>query len=77
MRFKLEFDCDNAAFGYGQDDSATFHETERILRKLLIELDNGNVSGRIADINGNTIGTWQFITTARPKGGRHAAQSKR
>ena len=54
MKFKLEFDMNNAAFWSPEI------ETERILRKIASDVAIGWVSGTIADINGNVIGRWEI-----------------
>jgi len=52
--FRLEFKTDNAAFheGYGRE------ETARILNEIAQKVIEGINSGKIKDINGNTIGWW-------------------
>lgn len=53
--FKLSFSIDNAAFheGYGRE------ETARILKETAQKVEEGYNSGKIRDINGNTIGSWE------------------
>ena len=52
--FKLEFNTDNIAFDEAYD------ECSRILQHISILLANGEDSGPVIDINGNTIGTWSL-----------------
>ena len=63
MRFTLTIDCDNAAFGDGQDPTA---EVRRILSKLAVG-ENGvrdwprRESGKVMDHNGNSVGSWEIV----------------
>lgn len=53
--FKLEFSTDNEAFSsYG----AT--ETARILRKIAKRIEAGDLDGKVLDINGNSVGTYEL-----------------
>lgn len=63
MRFKLEFDCDNAAF-----DEDSVHEATRTLARVVgtLALDGRWGSGFVRDSNGNTIGTWTFVEEPKP-----------
>lgn len=54
--FKMEFQTGNAAF-----DEAPGVEIARILREMAATIEAGGMnSGRIVDINGNTIGRFSF-----------------
>lgn len=57
MKFKLEFDCDNAAF-----ENDLEGEVANILRGVEnIVLFNGRGNyGTVRDGNGNTIGSWSL-----------------
>jgi len=53
--FTMQFETDNEAFSaYG----AT--ETARILRLVAKRIDAGDTDGRIVDLNGNAIGTFEL-----------------
>lgn len=54
--FKLHIDCDNDAFG---DDPQA--ELCRILGEIMEQLEGGDMSHRIRDYNGNTVGAWALI----------------
>lgn len=56
MNFTLSIDCDSDAFA--ADPTA---EIARILRKTAQRLVSGADSGRLLDVNGNTVG--EFTTT--------------
>lgn len=56
--FKLEFSTDNAAFADNPGE-----EIDRILRDLdigVLAFPGCNLSGRIRDVNGNTVGSWSL-----------------
>ena len=55
MNLKININLDNAAF---EDEG----EISRILRKLAdkISYDGSIDSGKIIDINGNSVGTWEI-----------------
>ena len=53
-RFTLTFDMGNAAF----DDDA-MPEVVRILDAVKSRYENGEVSGGIMDVNGNTVGSFK------------------
>lgn len=59
MKFKLNIDCDNAAF---QDDAS--HEVARILRELAdrVEISGGQPLSdfNLYDTNGNRVGEAKF-----------------
>jgi hypothetical protein len=58
--FKLEIDCDNAAFGDGDMDECR-REVQRILAAASRSFgDTGNDSGRLRDINGNRVGSFEY-----------------
>lgn len=54
MSFTLTFTTDNAAFDEGQYPG----EVASILRQVAQEVKDGKASGRIHDVNGNSIGTY-------------------
>lgn len=51
----LKFDDQNEAFA-DEASAARQYESARILRELADEVEAGMTSGKIRDINGNTIG---------------------
>jgi hypothetical protein len=53
--FTLAFNTDNEAF-----ENAPYDEPARILRLAADAVEDAQESGKIRDINGNTIGRWQF-----------------
>lgn len=55
MRFRLDFDMDNAAF---EDNPA--HETEVLLRQVAYAISHGARKGAVRDSNGNTVGSWEI-----------------
>lgn len=61
MKFKLEIACDNAAFGDTEFDRET--EVARILQTAVNRLENGSASSTLVlmDINGNKVGTAEFV----------------
>ena len=54
MDLFLNFSLDNAAF-----DEAPEKEAQEILTAIGQHVVDGHVSGKIRDVNGNTIGSWQ------------------
>jgi hypothetical protein len=61
MKFTLEIDCDNAAFGEGDDDQRCC-ELGRILFDLGERLYSWHpLSGTVRDSNGNTVGRFKLI----------------
>ena len=54
--FTLSFDMDNAAF----DAEDAPEECARILRRVVYRLDAGDTHGLVADVNGNTVGSWKI-----------------
>jgi len=58
-RFRLTIQCDNAAF---EDEEA---EIARILRRVAADVaEQGDTSGVCLDINGNVVGTFNFLGRA-------------
>jgi hypothetical protein len=57
MKFRIEFDCDSAAFG-----DAPAIETSLILNKIALRLEQNYMLGPVLDSNGNTVGQWGFYT---------------
>jgi len=54
---KIEFNTGNAAF----EDGSDMYEIARILYNLADKAENGNFSsGKIMDINGNGVGTYEY-----------------
>jgi hypothetical protein len=56
--FRLEFETDNNAFVEGAHD-----EIARILTAVGADIANGaslEYGGTIRDVNGNTVGMWQY-----------------
>ena len=51
---KIDFDTDNAAFEYKEMEIA------RILCKIARQIESGATSGKVLDINGNTIGSFEI-----------------
>lgn len=59
MKFKLEIDCDNAAFG--DNMAMTFWELGRMLYALSKRIaETGEEEGKLRDKNGNTVGKYWF-----------------
>lgn len=58
MKFTLEIDCDNAAFG--DTDSERGDEVARVLRDLARRVADGYLMVYLRDANGNTVGTAEF-----------------
>jgi hypothetical protein len=53
--FKIEIETGNAAF---EDDRNM--ELARILRQIAERLENGEDAGRVLDINGNKVGSFEM-----------------
>ena len=51
----IQFDIDNAAFDSGNREQ----EIARILCKIARQIESGVTSGKVIDINGNTIGSFE------------------
>ncbi len=62
--FTLKFTTGNAAFHDSDmpeyDKEVTVHETIRILKKVIEQLEYGYEERSIADFNGNRIGEWKL-----------------
>lgn len=58
MKFKLEIDTGNAAFGATIDERLS--EVVRILREAADKLDDGYNAAPLRDANGNTVGEFKF-----------------
>lgn len=56
--FTLTIETDNAAF---TDDAA--REVARILRQLAKKLEDGKDSGKVMDLNGNSVGSFELSAT--------------
>lgn len=68
MQFRLTIDCDNAAFGDGQDPT---QEIKRILKRLVVGTEMylnpsdkryGANQGKLFDGNGNAVGSYELVT---------------
>jgi hypothetical protein len=59
MKFILEISTDNAAF----TDSPGI-ETARILREAADRIERGTNNSRLRDVNGNTVGGFEFSEDA-------------
>lgn len=56
MKFTLTFDANNAAF-----DEQPATETARLLREAANAIEqHGDMCDMVRDINGNSIGWWEF-----------------
>lgn len=57
MQFSMTVEMDNAAF-----DADSRGELARILRRAARDLDDDvtATAGRMRDINGNTVGSWEI-----------------
>jgi hypothetical protein len=67
MKFKLEFDLDNAAFDFGHGvDGRDGSEVAKVLYNTHREVQHAALSegdgGKIRDVNGNQIGKWEVAT---------------
>ncbi len=51
----IKFDTNNDAFSEGNKEN----EIARILCKIARQIESGVTSGKVVDINGNTIGTYE------------------
>lgn len=58
MKFKLEINCDNAAFG--DDATERYSEIARILKVVAQDMEDGHSAVVLRDINGNKVGTAEF-----------------
>lgn len=59
MKFTLEIDCDNAAFGDSEDERHT--EVARILTGLADQIEHGYIKAQLYDANGNAVGVASFV----------------
>lgn len=62
---KIEINTENAAFNIDGEtqwerDYWRNLELKRVLKNVMNQLDNGNVSGSCIDINGNKVGIWEL-----------------
>jgi len=56
--FTLNIETTNDAFG---DGVGRRFETARILREVIRSLeDDGNIRGKVRDVNGNAVGEWEL-----------------
>lgn len=58
MKFTLEIDCGNAAFGESEEWRG--EEVSRILEKVAHQAACGYTKGQMYDINGNPVGVFKF-----------------
>jgi hypothetical protein len=56
-RFEIKIDTDNAAFG----DGNLFGEISRILGEVSEGMAEGFTPEKLKDVNGNTVGSVQFV----------------
>jgi len=56
--FTLKIETDNAAFGDSADEAGA--EVARILRVVAGGMAAGNMSGKLRDANGNTVGEYEL-----------------
>lgn len=61
--FSADFQSGNAAFGENPAE-----EMARILRDIAERIEQGQENGKARDINGNSIGSWWFITESENEG---------
>lgn len=59
-RFVVRLRLDNAAFAEPDEPG----EVARILRRAADDVANGRQGDSLRDLNGNTVGAWQFLGTA-------------
>jgi hypothetical protein len=59
MKFFVDMNCDNAAFGTGEAGDA-HQEVARLLRQAANEVELGAYTVVLRDINGNKVGTAFF-----------------
>ncbi len=59
MKFKLEIDCDNAAFFGGVEGDAS--EVARILRDAATKVERLRRKFPLSDVNGNHVGVARFV----------------
>jgi hypothetical protein len=58
--FEMKFETGNAAFA--DDDGPG--EVARLLRKAADQVENGYTRARLIDVNGNTVGLWDWEVAA-------------
>ena len=56
--FEIKFKTDNSAFN--ECEGSYELETARILKRIACQVESGKLHGVVTDINGNSIGTWEF-----------------
>lgn len=61
MEFILKIRCRGAAFGDEGDDTTRNMEVMRILDKVKVALDLYRTEGPCLDVNGNTVGRFEFV----------------
>ena len=54
----VSIETDNAAFGDTSDEALA--ECARILRVIAGAMEADNLSGKVRDVNGNTVGSWEL-----------------
>ena len=54
--FIVRFDTDNDAF----TEPDGFTEVTRILHNVAAQVRDGATGGRVHDLNGNTVGSWEW-----------------
>lgn len=55
----VNIETGNAAF-HDEEGEPSGHEAARILRELADRLEAGDTSGKVRDINGNTVGSFEL-----------------
>jgi hypothetical protein len=64
-QFEMKFFMDNSAFcdddHPGEKLQVAKEEIKRIFNTIAYQLDQGSGGGLIADLNGNTIGSWDTL----------------
>ena len=60
MKFKIEFDCDNAVF-----EETPLTETSRLLVEVSKKVRDGRMESCVIDYNGNKIGKYFFIKDSK------------
>lgn len=64
MKLTLQFDCDNEAFGDGEEGDRDIRlatlEAARILRAAATKLVDEWTEGSCIDLNGNKVGEWRI-----------------
>ncbi len=58
VSFNISFDSSNAAFGDNREEA--LDEVTRIVKEVMTKIQNGREDGVVKDLNGNTIGDWNF-----------------